>query len=245
MFFQTITFNNEKNTWEDWNLIPIKRIVFNPPEHKYVSIDIPGGDGELDLSDVLTSRPVFRNRVGTLAFRMYDNKVNCTARYSKIMNYLHGMKLTAIVSDDPAYYYEGRFTVSDFSYHAHGNWADISIDYNVAPYKTEITSTGEPWLWDPFNFETGVIRDYSNVTVSEPSSFVILGAKKPTVPTFTVQNIDSENPIKFTYDDGETIYTLNDGESTFPDIVVTEGEHTLNFTEGTGTVAIDFKVSIL
>ena len=53
--FYSITFG-DKNTWDEWALMPIKagRIEFATPEVKRESVEVPGADGELDLSEVLS-----------------------------------------------------------------------------------------------------------------------------------------------------------------------------------------------
>ena len=49
--YHSITFG-EKNTWDDWHLIPSSRPVFNPPVFREKFIDIPGVSGLLDLSTI-------------------------------------------------------------------------------------------------------------------------------------------------------------------------------------------------
>lgn len=70
--YHSITFDfgekNKKNTWDDWHLVSTSRPVFNPPAQKVKTIDIPGGDGVIDLSQALTGYPVFQNRTGSFEF---------------------------------------------------------------------------------------------------------------------------------------------------------------------------------
>ncbi len=42
--YHSITIGN-KNTWDDWHLIPATRPLFNPPTVKTNMVNIPGGDG--------------------------------------------------------------------------------------------------------------------------------------------------------------------------------------------------------
>ena len=215
--------------------------MFDQPAHKYVSVDIMGADGEIDLSDVLTDYPVFNNRRGTLKFRMFATKRKAYARYSEIMNTLHGQKMRCILDEEPEYYYFGRFTVSEFEYKRVGEWADISIDYNVEPYKYLIGDSTDDWLWDPFNFETGVIRGYKNLVVNGLTTHTIIGSRMPVTPKFIV-TFTSGTSMKVTFD-GNT-YTLSEGTNIIPTIILAEGENILTFnTDGTvssGKVTIDF-----
>ena len=41
------------NTWDDWHILAESRPVFAPPEPKTNYIDVPGGNGSLDLSELL------------------------------------------------------------------------------------------------------------------------------------------------------------------------------------------------
>ena len=70
--YHSITFinsqNKEKNTWDDWYLIPSSRPVFNPPSVKTQYIDIPGANGQIDLTESLTGYPVYKNREGSWNF---------------------------------------------------------------------------------------------------------------------------------------------------------------------------------
>ena len=162
--FYSVTFG-EKNTWDEWKLMPVKEgnIEFVSPPVKEEYAEVAGMDGDLDMSEVLTGYPTYENRKGSLKFRFFDNGIAVRARYTALKNYLHGKAMRAYVIDEPEYYYEGRFTVGDLEYAHQGNWADVTIGYNVKPYKNDLNTTTEDWLWNPFNFETGVIRDYGDI----------------------------------------------------------------------------------
>ena len=169
--YHSITFG-DKNTWEDWHLVPETRPVIAPSEPKLNQIDVPGADGVLDITEALTGYPFYNNRQGSLDFivvnDMYyqvDKHEEWYVTYSKIMNYLHGKKMRMILEDDKQYYYEGRFSVNQWQ--SDKNYSRITIDYDVGPYKWNLFSSLDDWLWDPFNFITGVIPnpDYKNISV--------------------------------------------------------------------------------
>lgn len=161
----SITFNEEKNTWDDWCLIPEEQIIIAPPAQKTTYIDIPGASGSLDMSTALTGFPLFQDRTGSMTFLVMNkyqtNMPECNPKMihrlaEDIMEYLHGKKSTMILDDDPLYYYEGRFTVSEIT--PDPNWSKITIDYTLNPYKWSIfDSVSSNWLWDPFSFDDGVI----------------------------------------------------------------------------------------
>ena len=65
--YHSITIG-DKNTWDDWKMIPSSRPVVAPPVEKVVSVDVPGRDGTTYLSNSLTGYPVFKSREGTWEF---------------------------------------------------------------------------------------------------------------------------------------------------------------------------------
>ena len=62
-----------KNTWDDWHILAESRPVFAPPEPKTNYIDVPGGNGSLDLSEALTRYPTYINRTGTFKFKVMND----------------------------------------------------------------------------------------------------------------------------------------------------------------------------
>lgn len=131
-----------KNTWEDWCLAPTSRPVIMLPSIQEFGFEIEGHDGLIDFSDDIFAVHPLKNRVGTIEFVIdHDNEkyVSWFDTYSTIANFLHGKNGKVILSDDPAYYYEGRFTVSDFK--SASDWSRISIGYDLYPYKYNLIST--------------------------------------------------------------------------------------------------------
>lgn len=232
--YHSITFG-DKNTWDDWFLIPTSRPVFNPPKPKTAYIDIPGADGHLDVSESLTGAVVYDPRQGSIEFVVDNWHREWHELYSDILHYLHGKTMRAVLEDDPQYYYEGRFTVNQWKSDPHNS--KITIDYIVHPYKFELFSSLDDWLWDSFNFETGVIREYKDLRVSENLSLTVVGSRKSVVPSFIVK---SDNGRGLTVEFNGVKYALPDGVSKVAGIVIGEGESTLKFT-GRGTVSVDYR----
>lgn len=230
----SVTFG-EKNTWDDWHLIPSSRPVFNPPEFKSNYVDIPGGYGVLDLSEALTGYPLYGNRTGSMEFIVANGYLRWEEAYSNIANYLHGQFLKAVLEDDKGFYYEGRFTVNQWKSDEH--WSTITIDYDVFPFKMELTTSAEKWLWDPFNFETGIIRNYSELKVSGTLNLTIPGRSMFVSPEITVDSDDGSGMnVQI---NGET-YHLTDGLNVVPNISFGSGNTVLKFT-GKGTVTVNYR----
>ena len=227
--YHSITIG-DKNPWDDGHLIPATRPLFNPPTVKENMVNIPGGDGVLDLTASLAGRPTYNNRTGSWTFYVQNGFKDWSVLYSEIMVYLHGQTFKAILEDDPAYFYEGRFSVNQWK--SDKDYSQIVINYNVGPYKKEINNTGSDWLWDPFNFETGIIRNYKNLSVLTSLTVVVEGDMMDSVPVI----IASASGMQVTYE-GKT-YSLSKGANTIPQIVLHSGENTLIFA-GQGTITIE------
>lgn len=227
--YHSITIGS-RNTWDDWHLIPSSRPLFNPPTVKTNTVDIPGGDGVLDLSTALAGRPTYNNRTGSWTFYVENGFKDWSVLYSEIMVYLHGQTFKAFLEDDPGYYYEGRFSVN--AWKSDKDYSQITIDYDVGPYKKDSSVVGSEWLWDTFNFETGVIRNYKNLVVNNTLSVVVIGDMMENVPVI----ICSDSGMSVEYDG--TSYSLSKGSNTVSEIVLHQGENTLVFS-GSGTVTIE------
>ena len=227
--YHSITIG-DKNTWDDWHLIPATRPLFNPPTVKENMVKSPGGDGVLVMTASLAGRPTYNYRTGSWTFYVQNGFKDWSVLYSEIMVYLHGQTFKAILEDDPAYFYEGRFSVNQWK--SDKDYSQVVINYNVGPYKKEINNTGSDWLWDPFNFETGIIRNYKNLSVLTSLTVVVEGDMMDSVPII----IASASGMQVTYE-GKT-YSLSKGANTIPQIVLHSGENTLIFA-GQGTITIE------
>lgn len=172
--YHSITFGN-KNTWEDWHLVPSSRPVFNPPEMKKKTIDIPGGNSVIDVSEALTGYPVFNNRQGSFEFIVMNDYWAWYEAYSTIMDYLHGKVKRAVLEDEPYFYYEGRFTVNNWK--SEKTNSVITIDYDVYPYKRRFRNASKTL----------------NITTTEQAfsfNFDFFGSE-PVCPTIKVNTNDS------------------------------------------------------
>lgn len=248
--YHSVTFG-DKNTWDDWRLVPSSRPLFNPPAQKVKTLDIPGGDGVLDLSTALTGYPVYQNRTGSIEFIVMNDFKPWHMAYSDIMDYLHGQTMRATLEDDPEYFYEGRFTVN--SWKSQKDWSRITIDYNVGPYKWSHLSSTDEWLWDPFNFQNGIIRStiFNNISVTTSTKTLSLEAalfgRAPVCPRFIVRSSAGRGVhIRFVNPQLGLDLTklLADGEQQIPEFVFFgDAGATLYLwvDRGTGSVSVDFR----
>lgn len=225
---------DDKNTWKDWHLVPTSRPVVNPPKAKTNYIEVPGADGALDISSVFTGQILYSNRQGTWEFRVDPKFMDWTEIYSLIMKDVHGNFVKVILEDDPEYYYEGRLFVNQWL--SDKDNSTITIEYNLAPYK-KYKLSDRRWIWDTFNFETGLVREYRNIVVNKEHTMNVIGDRMSCIPTITVSD-----DMKLIYENKE--YKLSRGVNIIEKIVIKNGENPMKFM-GNGIVSIDLLGGIL
>lgn len=214
------------------------------PEPRTNMVEIPGRNGLLDLTGSLG--PVtYGQRSVWFAAMMVDTPRRLTQRYSEILNKYHGQRCKLVLDDEPDYYYDGRCAVSR-EYIDNGAQA-IRIDLDADPLKYPVYASDEDWLWDPFNFETGVIRNYSNIVISGTRTVGIIGYEQPESPKFYVTLNSGQSSMRMVFA-GNTYY-LHNGMNSFPQIVISSQDvHTdinqFTFT-GYGKVSVDMRGGIL
>lgn len=160
-----------KNTWDDWHLIPSERPVINPPSVNTKYIEIPNHNGGLDATELLTGYPTYGTRTGSWEFIVENDHARWIDIYTTICDYLHGKKKRMVWEEDREHYYEGRFSVNKWKSDKH--YSTIAIDYTLDPYKIRMNTAASDWLWDPFNFETGIITNgfFTSWSVSDSATY--------------------------------------------------------------------------
>lgn len=234
--YHSITFG-EKNTFDDWHLIPTSRPVITPPSLRSQTVDIPGGFGTLDLSEALTGYPLYDNRTGSIEFAVINDKwPKWTVAYQTILDYLHGKRMKMVLEDDPSYYYIGRFTVENWE--SGDDYSTITINYDLYPYKKQLASTGEKWTWNPFDFDYGYISEYFNLTVNGSLSVTIKACGEPTVPVIT-------STASMTVTVNNTSYNLSTGRNYITSLVAPPNTDTTYKFTGNGVISVDYRGGVL
>lgn len=147
MTFPSVTFISGKkryNSYTNWKLATDGTPVIALPKQKVQSVDIPGLNGVLDLSNSLRvgGGPVFQNREGSFTFLFLDMtyfNTNDWEWYIKerkrilqeIVKTVHGQMLDVFTTFDPENTYHGRFTV-DYD-DGNANQPKITIAYSLKP----------------------------------------------------------------------------------------------------------------
>lgn len=179
--YHSVTFGS-MNSFSDWHLVPNGRPQVVLPEPKITTVEIPGANGLLDLSESLTNYPVYQNRDGSIEFNVLNDIEPWNKLYHKIANYLHGKRMSMVLEDEPYFYYDGRFKVSWTSGND-GTWSKVSVNYSLDPYK---------YFWKSSIEESPSL--YKDITVSGSTVTRTLSNNRtigdiPVVPDFIFSNV--------------------------------------------------------
>lgn len=164
-----------------YRMILLDGYELNPPKPKTYTVDIPGGNGVIDLTTALTGDVVYENRSQTFSF--------ATLEYSdfewvktEVSNFLHGKAFDYQITMDPGYIYHGRFTVNSYSHQVHngafvggtffppGKLGVIEVTVDAEPYKLKehcvykLNATGGKM----FRLESGRMPVHPVIECSEP-----------------------------------------------------------------------------
>ncbi len=225
------------DSWEVFHLIPLSLPIPPMPERKTNTLDVPGMDGNIDISNILTGYPTYQNRNGSLEFMIAPGYNNFMELYSAVANYLHGKHRKMIFSDDPEWEYEGDFTVTSSQ---NGIWNNITISYIVKPYKTRLLPVSVLY---PDVFAAVSIDSPTYVDIYPTLSDYLMEMPSPLAMSIVS---DSGIAVKYWNSDYNLLIEKDKaptGVYIDPDFVV--GKYTLDANiglqaKGTGRIRIDF-----
>lgn len=238
----------DKHTWKDWHLIPCKRPDFADAEPRFVYIEIPGADGELDASKALTGRVLFEMREGSFDFFVdNDRDSDWDHLYTSMKRYVQGRELKVVKTDDPLWYYIGRFWFSDPEQDNHN--MKVTLNYKVKPYKYKNYDSLTDIPWDELTLDD-VVQHYVFKDISVSGEQIctfpanVIG-RAAVVPTFNVET-DGEG-LSIRLDNPELSISversLSTGSTTDPNFIFSGVEDdnvcTLKVI-GNGTLSIQF-----
>ena len=200
----------DKNSYTDFGLILMpKTRPFPTPKTNYVSIE--GKDGDLDLTTSLTGDVKYENISYTLEFYLKDKRADWETVLLELTTYLHGKKMNLSFSEDPDWYYVGRYTLNELA--TDRNIGVLSIDCILEPYRLKKTETIK--------------------TITGTGTLTLSNTRKWVIPTIT-----SSESMQFTFEN--KVFTVN-GTLQSPDIILKEGNNTIEVTSGAGTLTVRYR----
>lgn len=225
------------HSYDDWGLYVTNTNYIKEPKQNTNYVSVPGRDGLIDLSEILSGRLTYSSREIKIELAGRRNKITWDGVISTFRNEINGKICRIIFDNDEGYYWRGRVDIKDFS--SALNLGKLTIDIpNADPYKYDVTSSVDPWLWDPFNFETGVITQTGSETIVGSGSVEIPHGHMLTCPEIIVSDKLSTS---FTVEFEGTTYELSQGTNKIPSIMVGgDSVAVLNFT-GSATVQVAYR----
>lgn len=205
------------------------------PEPELTRVKVPGKSGKLDLSRVMTGYTTYGDRENvSFRFRKSCNWDEYEVIKSELAEMVHGKKVKVVLDNDLSFYY-----VCELELHPSkesNTYAIFEFKGTAEPFKYEITSSDEDWLWDSFDFEEGVIRELKDIEItSDFNEVTILAGDYSVSPTFIV-----EESINLAVVHNGYTYNLPVGTTRIPSIRVGDKDVTLTFT-GSGKLNISYR----
>ena len=222
-----------RNTWDDWHLIPTSRPHVVPPEPKTNFVDVPGADGSLDYTEILSGIK-FNNREGNWEFIVENGHQEWHVLYKDILSFLHGRRFKITLESDPDYYYFGRMSLESWESSSSDRYSKVNFKYVIEPYKYPNASTGSyDWLWDELQFVRIYEIYYGRFNVNGVKERNLINPRSVDItPAFTCAD---EMVVEF----NDSTYTLPIGTTTDSGIILSPGDNNMSF-HGHGDVIVDY-----
>jgi hypothetical protein len=214
---ETGVYFDDIHSFHDLNLI-LAPFVMPPALPKTNYIDIPGGDGSIDLTEA-HGEVKYYDRDCSFVFTMNPNSdLSETAfeeKKTEVSNILNGRRCRITLDKDSEYYYIGRCTVEE--YLSDKRLRQIVISAKVHPYKFKQN-------------ETVVTFDITE----QEAVYNLINSRKPVSPT--IECTGENTKIVF----GSKEITVNAGKHNFLDIRLTYGANQI-ILAGTGQVTFRYQ----
>jgi phage-related protein len=216
MISRGISFG-DVHSYHDLNLL-LSEVDIPPAQPKTTYVDIPGGDGSIDLTEA-HGEVKYKDRNCSFTFTMNPaDDLSDSAfeeKKTEISNLLNGQVFKITLDKDEDYYFEGRCEVSE--YLSDKRLHQIVVKATVKPYKYKQNVT-------TMKFE-----------LSEPGRTInIMNGRKAVSPSITCS--DDDTVIVF---NGAT-YNLSAGTHKVLDIRLTKGNNQMTIS-GAGMVTFSFQ----
>ncbi len=204
------------HSFYDLNLV-LSSVDIPPAQPKTTYIDIPGGDGSIDLTEAHGVVNYYDREGCKFTFAVHPSEsMSFEAKKTQVANALNGKRFESIVLDkDSEYHYSGRCTVNEWLQDK--NLKQIVITATLAPYKHR-------------NSDTVV-----SVALSDtPQAITLLNGRKPVVPVVICTEAAA-------IECASGVYKLSAGTyDNLYDIYLSEGSNGLKVS-GSGTITFIYR----
>ena len=197
-------------SFRDWGIY-LSSIVIDDPKPKEIYVDIPNGDGALDLTEALTGEVHYESRPMEAVFTIKPETYSVElVRY--LRSYLNGKQRTIRTKEEPGYYLVGRCATS------------IKKDGVLAVLT--VKATCKPW-----KYKNDVTAINTTIGASGTTTLNLTNERKRVIPTITAS---AAVTIAF---NGQTI-SVNAGTQRLTNIALQYGNNVLIITGAEGTTVL-------
>lgn len=223
---------------EEYGLVLSSKTIGTPePQTKF--LEVPFRDGSIDLSEAVSGTVRYKDR--TIDIEMIYVGDNVNGVVAEAYAFIHGRKKEIIFGDDSDYYYIGRCSCAPNL--IDDRTARFTITVTAEPFKYEVNSMNKDWLWDSFNFNTGLINELEPMEITTEAKTVTLACRRPLeIPTFS-----ATVPMTITFKGND--YTIPAGETKMYNILFDEGANVMQIhatSDGdVGTLEIIYNGGVL
>lgn len=229
----------EYRTLEDWGLAIGNNDYIGEPEIETSYVYIPGRSGFLDLSEVVGGRPIYSRREIKIKLAGKRERMRWDNDISSIRNKIHGQIVNIVFDNDQNWYWTGRAEVIGFDRFRELGEFEIRLE-NASPFKWAVADSQDNWLWDPFDFEDGVIPGMTSIDVDNETLNIPVG-DLPINPIIIVNSLTSTT-LQVAWDgNSETI--THTGSYRFPNMWLYDNE-AVTFT-GQANITIKYRSASL
>lgn len=188
------------HSYKDLNLL-LSVVDIPPAQPKTNFVDIPGGDGSVDLTEALGDVK-FKHRDCSFTFTVFPHE-DYEEKKKTVSNLLNGKRCRIAVDKDPGFYWEGRCAINEYA--SDKRIHKIVVGAVVAPYKMKSTQT--------------VVTIPAGESVKE----TLTNGRMSVVPIIT-------NTANATIAFGGNTYSFNPGTHNLSNIVLVQGENIVTVT---------------
>ena len=197
-------------SFSDWGLY-LTSLTIDAPKPKEIYVEIPNGDGALDLTEALTGEVHYESRPFEAVFNIKPEAYSVELE-RWLIGYLNGKQRIIRTKAEPGYYLIGRCATS---FKNDGILAILTVKATCQPWKYKNAPT--------------VVN--STIGASGTTSITLTNERKRVIPTITAS---AAVTVVF---NGQTI-SVNAGTQRLTNVALSYGDNVLTITGAEGTTVL-------
>ena len=188
---------NNTNTFTSAGLFLCSDLKIGEPRLKENRVDIPGGNGSLNMSYSPQGMPVYYDREISFTLAKAMDEETRDSLVSMLRNLWHGREVNLVLPNDTTHYWHGVLSIGDVSGYNKGL---IPVKMTAGPYKlknalTTVTGTGSVTLTNERMPAVPKVTSTAAATLSWDGYSVAISSGEQTIPQLVLPQGDTEITI--------------------------------------------------